>query len=162
MKNKKPQDHKESTSYSSDQKGKSSLHSGDTEESCLQDGTGGHLPDGIAKRPFYSADSLNGQRYGDQDGNSSSDNENDSEFESDVSLFCSGSVERSEDSDSDYLFEDVDSVKKEAKPSGAQWDVFRRQDVPKLLEYLRRHSSEFTSTSGYSKQVKPFVPRVSW
>ncbi|XP_016505301.2 lysine-specific demethylase JMJ28 isoform X1 [Nicotiana tabacum] len=153
MKNKKPQDHKESTSYSSDQKGKSSLHSGDTEESCLQDGTGGHLPDGIAKRPFYSADSLNGQRYGDQDGNISSDNENDSEFESDVSLFCSGSVERSEDSDSDYLFEDVDSVKKEAKPSGAQWDVFRRQDVPKLLEYLRRHSSEFTSTPGYSKQV---------
>ncbi|XP_006347153.1 lysine-specific demethylase JMJ25 isoform X1 [Solanum tuberosum] len=153
MKNKKPQDHKEITSHFSDQKGKSSLHSGDTEESDLQDATGEQLPDGIADIPFYSSDSQKGQRYEDRDSNISSDNENDSESESDVSLFCSGSVERSEDSDSDYFFEDVDGAKKEAKPSGAQWDVFSRQDVPKLLEYLKRHSSEFTSMRGYSKQV---------
>ncbi|KAK4347074.1 hypothetical protein RND71_033413 [Anisodus tanguticus] len=154
MKNKKAQDHKESTSYSSDQKGKSSLHSGDTEESGLQDATGEQLPDGVAEVPLDSGNSLKGQRYEDQDGNISSDNEEtDSEFESDVSLFCSGSVERSEDSDSEYLFEDVDGAKKEAKTSGAQWDVFRRQDVPKLLEYLKRHSSEFTSARGYSKHV---------
>ncbi|KAM3285253.1 lysine-specific demethylase JMJ25 [Capsicum chacoense] len=153
MKSKKPQDQKESTSYSSDQKGKSSLHSGDTEESGLQDATGEQLPDGIAEVPLYSVDSQKGQRYEDQDGNISSDSENDSESESNASLFCSGSVERFEDSDCDYLFEDVDGAKKEAKISGAQWDIFRRQDVPKLLEYIKRHSSEFTSMRGYSKQV---------
>ncbi|CAN4083927.1 unnamed protein product [Withania somnifera] len=153
MKNEKPQDHKESTSYSCDQKGKSSLHSGDTEESGLQDATGEQLPDGTVEVPFHSGDSLKGQRCEEQDGNISSDYKNDSESESDVSLFCSGAIERSEDSDSDYLFEDVAGAKKEAKTSGAQWDVFRRQDVPKLLEYLKRHSSEFTSVHGYSKHV---------
>ncbi|KAK8497654.1 hypothetical protein V6N12_042842 [Hibiscus sabdariffa] len=31
----------------------------------------------------------------------------------------------------------------EASRGGALWDVFRRQDVPKLEEYLRRHHREF-------------------
>ncbi|KAK6283679.1 hypothetical protein POUND7_002631 [Theobroma cacao] len=41
----------------------------------------------------------------------------------------------------------------EAKSCGAEWDVFRRQDVPKLMEYLRKYSNEFGNTRGYQKHV---------
>ncbi|XP_061349368.1 lysine-specific demethylase JMJ28-like [Gastrolobium bilobum] len=37
--------------------------------------------------------------------------------------------------------------------SGAQWDVFRRQDVPKLIEYLKRHHDEFSYGHNYHKKM---------
>lgn len=48
--------------------------------------------------------------------------------------------------------------------SVAQWDVFRRQDVPKLLEYVKRHRDEFCDTNEYDsnkasyKLLKKTIP----
>lgn len=38
---------------------------------------------------------------------------------------------------------------------GAQWDVFRRQDVPKLIEYLKRHSNDLSQVNGCRNHVSP-------
>ncbi|XP_062113951.1 anthranilate phosphoribosyltransferase, chloroplastic-like [Humulus lupulus] len=37
-----------------------------------------------------------------------------------------------------------DGKKSLAVSDGAQWDIFRRQDVPKFIDYLKRHSNEFS------------------
>lgn len=84
------------------------------------------------------------------------DSETDSDSE--ATLPCYESVLSSDTSDQRKLRDHTQSSnfyrkKVVSESSGAQWDVFRRQDVPKLIEYLERHSSEFSHMYGFHKQV---------
>ncbi|KAK9706622.1 hypothetical protein RND81_07G139900 [Saponaria officinalis] len=45
------------------------------------------------------------------------------------------------------------SDKRPLEPCGAQWDVFCRQDVPKLLEYITKHVEELSYSCGYLEKV---------
>ncbi|KAK6125537.1 hypothetical protein DH2020_040720 [Rehmannia glutinosa] len=43
----------------------------------------------------------------------------------------------------------------ETESEGAVWDVFKRQDIPKLEEFLRKHSWEFRHISPLQQMVHP-------
>ncbi|KAL8103889.1 lysine-specific demethylase JMJ28-like isoform X3 [Apium graveolens] len=141
--------------------GKSSLRSGITEESVFQDQPVKELnfPDRIAKA---SASSGVGSR-----GNARSFRpkklSGTSEFDSDVTILCCASSHRFKDMVNEYSF--CDDIERyscgKAKPvvdsCGAQWDIFRRQDVPQLLEYLRRHCDESIHNPTHVEVVHPIL-----
>lgn len=62
------------------------------------------------------------------------------------------------DSDDEDLCQDEDGSssfhkKKVVNTRGAQWDVFRREDVSKLVEFLRKYSDDLNSSSCSPKKV---------
>lgn len=139
---------------------KPSFRSEDTEESVLQDAIEEDLTltDVMNKVSMNSADSIGGSAQCVRDQNMSNADEQDPDFDSEATE--SVSLHGSEDSKDENLFEDdtgSSSCNEEisvVNSCGAQWDIFRRQDVPKLLEYLRRHSNEFSRLHCTTKPVR--------
>ncbi|XP_028802720.1 lysine-specific demethylase JMJ25 isoform X2 [Neltuma alba] len=98
-----------------------------------------------------------------QGGECDSDTDSDSDFESNV---LHGTTQNTPLSTLDNPRYSCDSAsngrnKNLSDYSGAQWDVFRRQDVPKLIEYLERHCIEFADTQNHkNKMIHPLLDQI--
>lgn len=145
--------------------GKSSLRSEITEESVLHNKPVEDLnfSDRIAKASTFSGVASRSDGRSLQPKNMSDTNEqDDDEFDSEVTIFCSGNIHRFKDMKNEHSFHnDIEhsscsKAKLVAGSCGAQWDIFRRQDVPQLIEYLRRHCDESTPAYHDPMRVRQF------
>ncbi|OMO76630.1 hypothetical protein CCACVL1_15541 [Corchorus capsularis] len=113
-----------------------------------------HLPK-VSRSPSAVHEALglgfnNGDADHGKEDSSDTDSDSDCNSNSEPALLLSHTIHSSEGLQNREVF---GKRTKLAKSCGAEWDVFRRQDVPKLMEYLRKHSNEFGHICGFLKQV---------
>ncbi|GAB2298740.1 hypothetical protein Dimus_032814 [Dionaea muscipula] len=88
-----------------------------------------------------------------------------SDTDSDASMICSGTTDSPEKYRNQTVDLDKSSKCSEKKTfsepcSGSLWDIFRREDVPLLLEYIRRHSNELSGGCAlHNEAAHPILDR---
>lgn len=140
MKKKHSQNQKEITKSNLDQKSSSQ---GENKEELQRHAENGHFHEIVPTSSHVAAANREACDRDKEDG-SDSDSGSDSD--------CNSS---SEAPAAPCVIENLACSTKEnlAKSCGAQWDIFRRQDVLKLMDYIRKHSKELNQTRGSHRHV---------